>query len=103
MNENELRQVYRRGSLATILSGVLLIVAALLFTSGCGASNVSMTRVVSAATRTACGQLQERAVVASGSRAEAQDEVSNIQSRCDIAYSGIETAGLLLEEVRDGE
>lgn len=96
-----MKSLQRTVNVASIMSVImaLLLASITIFLSGCGASNASMVRPVMEATRVACGQLQEHALEAATSHSQATEGVVSIRHRCDVAYTGIEAAGLLLEEV----
>lgn len=73
------------------------------FLAGCGASNVAMVAPVFDATRVVCRVRQEAAFEEATSRDEATRRVAEVRQRCDVAYRGLEAAGLLLEQVHDQE
>jgi len=81
--------------LLSVIVAVLALVATIIIPAACGASNAAMVAPIYDATRVVCREKQEAAVEGATTREE------EVRQRCDVAYRGLEAAGLLLEQVHE--
>jgi len=87
--------------LLSVIVAVLALVATIIIPAACGASNAAMVAPIYDATRVVCREKQEAAVEGATTREEATTRVAEVRQRCDVAYRGLEAAGLLLEQVHE--